>query len=208
MANPASHAPSTTSASADAATLMGRYVDGDAQALRELYRQCAPRLLSHLITMVRDRATAEDVLQQTFVKVHHTRARYIRGADPIPWLSSIAHRTCLDELRRRRRSRIRLATTDAPLPEPVVELTGSPPDADLGMPEHTFASCVRAISALPAAQRRAIELTKLEGRSTAEAAAIEGTTVGNLRVRVHRGYLALRTLLATASQDPAAGQAG
>jgi DNA-directed RNA polymerase specialized sigma24 family protein len=47
--------------------------------------------------MARSRAVAEDVLQATFLKVHRARGAYIRGADPVPWIYAIAHRTFLDD---------------------------------------------------------------------------------------------------------------
>jgi DNA-directed RNA polymerase specialized sigma24 family protein len=138
-----------------AADLMARYCDGDAAAFRDLYAQVAPRLLGYLVGMARSRALAEDLVQQTFLKVHRARGAYIRGADPVPWIYAIAHRTFLDELRRVK----------------------------------------RAAAPLPAAQREAVVLTKLDGKSIAEAAEIAGTTPGAMKVRAHRGYLALRKLL-------------
>ena len=176
------------------AELMSRYCAGNAAALRELYRRSAPILLAQLTSVVRDRSTAEDLLQQTFIKAHQARARYIAGADPLPWLASIARRTAIDELRRRKRARVQLAFTDTEVHEIPVGLTGTSAEASTGEREEAIATCLRALPALPAEQRRALQLTKLEGRSVAEAAAIEGTTAGALRVRAHRGYLALRRM--------------
>ncbi|MEO8552354.1 MAG: sigma factor-like helix-turn-helix DNA-binding protein, partial [Kofleriaceae bacterium] len=56
-------------------------------------------------------------------------------------------------------------------------------------------AALAALSDLPTQQREAVVLTKLEGKSVAEAAAIAGTTVGAMKVRAHRGYEALRKLL-------------
>lgn len=192
----------STGTDTSAAELMGRYCDGDGQALRELYRRCAPSLLAQLTAMVRDRSTAEDLLQQTFIKVHGARDRYVRGADPLPWLIAIARRSCLDELRRRKRAHVQLAFVEADLPEISVGLTGCAAEADTAARERAIASCLHALPALPEPQRRALQLTKLEGRSVMEAAKIEGTTAGALRVRAHRGYLALRALIEAASGEP------
>ena len=49
-------------------------------------RSIAPRLLGYLTKMARSRALADDLLQQTFLKVHRARAAYVRGADPVPWM--------------------------------------------------------------------------------------------------------------------------
>lgn len=185
--------------------LMSRYCAGDAAALRELYRRCAPTLLTQLGAVVHDRAAAEDLLQQTFIKVHQARARYIAGADPLPWLASIARRTALDELRRRKRARVQLAFADAEVPDVAVDISGVAPEAQRAGVEEAIACCLGALPALPPEQRRAVQLTKLEGRSVAEAARIEGVTTGALRVRAHRGYLALRRLFLAATAEPVEG---
>ena len=176
--------------------LMQRYCDGDAQAFRDLYRQVAPKLRGYLVRIARNPAVADDLLQQTFLKVHGARAAYIRGADPLPWIYSIAHRTFIDEVRRSKRAIVNVAVGDA-LPEVAAGLTGQTeaqsdePRADL---EQTTAA-MNALAALPEQQRQAVVLTKLDGKSIAEAAEIAGTTPGAMKVRAHRGYEALRRVL-------------
>lgn len=192
---------------ADAKDLMARYCDGDATAFRELYAVVAPRLYGYLVKMARQRALADDLLQQTFMKVHRARGAYVRGADPIPWIYSIAHRTFLDEARRQNRAHVRVAEGEE-LPEMKADLRGETEDrrdeprAD---PEQVKVA-LDALATLPAQQREAVVLTKLDGKSVAEAAEIAGTTVGAMKVRAHRGYEALRKLLgATPSAARTAG---
>src|SRR3569623_744380 len=98
------HASSRERGDAEAAlaAVMARYCAGDAAAFREIYTALAPRILGYLTGLVGDRATAEDLLQLTFMKLHQSRAAYVKDANPVPWLYTIAYRTCLDELRRRR----------------------------------------------------------------------------------------------------------
>lgn len=190
---------------ADPKELMARYCDGDASAFRELYAEVAPRLYGYLVKMARQRPLADDLLQQTFLKVHRARAAYVRGADPIPWIYAIAHRTFLDEARKGKRAKVGVGETDE-LPEVAADLHGDPagrrdePRAD---PELVKAT-LDALAELPAQQREAVVLTKLEGKSVAEAAEIAGTTVGAMKVRAHRGYEALRKRL---GREPAAGVA-
>lgn len=175
---------------------MQRYCDGDAGAFRELYALVAPRLLGYLVKMTRERALADDLLQQTFLKVHRARAAYVRGADPVPWIYAIAHRTFIDETRRHRRAVVRVGEVEE-LPEVPAGLTGESEDRRdelRGDPELVTAA-LDALAELPVQQREAVVLTKLDGRSVAEAAEIAGTTVGAMKVRAHRGYEALRALL-------------
>src|SRR4029077_4284518 len=112
---------------ADPRELMQRYQDGDARAFRELYALVAPRLLGYLLKMARSRAVADDLLQQTFLKVHRARTAYILGADPMPWIYSIAHRTFLDETRRVKRAVVRVGE-DESLPEVSADLHGQTED--------------------------------------------------------------------------------
>jgi RNA polymerase sigma-70 factor (ECF subfamily) len=180
---------------ADPRELMQRYQAGDAGAFRELYALVAPRMLGYLNKLAKSRAVADDLLQQTFLKIHRARAAYVVGADPLPWFYSIAHRTFLDEARKTARAVVRTSGDD--LPEIPAGLTGESADrvdeprADLELAR----AALDALSDLPTGQREAVVLTKLEGKSVAEAAAIAGTTVGAMKVRAHRGYEALRRLL-------------
>jgi RNA polymerase sigma-70 factor (ECF subfamily) len=187
---------------ADAKDLMARYCDGDASAFRELYAEVSPRLHGYLLKMARERALADDLLQLTFLKVHRARAAYIRGADPLPWIYSIAHRTFLDETRRKKRAIVRVGD-DEQLPEVAADLHGQTDDRrdDPADPE-LVKTALDALAQLPAQQREAVVLTKLEGKSVAEAAEIAGTTVGAMKVRAHRGYEVLRDLLARKARTP------
>jgi len=181
---------------------MERYVDGDARAFRELYALVAPRLLGYLMKMAKSRALADDLLQQTFLKVHRARAAYVRGADPMPWIYAIAHRTFIDEVRKKKRAVVGVADGDE-VPEVAAGLTGEADGArdEPADPELTKAA-LEALEDLPTGQREAVVLTKLDGKSVAEAAEIAGTTVGAMKVRAHRGYEALRKLLGAKKPPP------
>ncbi len=188
--------------------LMARYCDGDASAFRELYALVSPRLHGYLLKMARQKSLADDLLQLTFLKVHRARGAYIRGADPVPWIYSIAHRTFLDETRRKKRAVVRVGDDDA-LPEIAADLAGSTVDRreEQADPE-LVQTALDALAELPEQQRQAVVLTKLEGKSVAEAAEIAGTTVGAMKVRAHRGYEVLRRLLGGKSHAPAKAAAG
>jgi RNA polymerase sigma-70 factor (ECF subfamily) len=192
----------------EAAQLMARYCAGDAPAFQALYALLAPRLLGYLFGLLRDRAAAEDTLQLAFLKLHEARGTYVAGANPIPWMYTIAHRTALDELRKRKRARVRL-TSDGALPaEPAAHVTGVPVTAHQDEADRPSAEAARgalaALDDLPENQRQALLLTKVHGRSTAEAAMIAGTTPGAIKQRAHRAYLTLRRVLGKDADDGAA----
>ena len=177
------------------AELMARYCDGDRAAFDALYAAVAPRLLGFVVQLVGERALAEDILQETLLKLHEARGFYVRGADPLPWMFTIARHTAFDELRRRKRARVRLVENDdRPPPEPRAGLSGAPELARAN-DDPAGAEALAALDQLPDAQRQALLLTKVEGLSQAEAAARAGTTPGAIKLRAHRAYVALRKLV-------------
>ena len=178
---------------AEEAALMQRYCAGEQAAFHALYDRLAPRLLGYLVGLVGERAAAEDLLQQSFLKLHLYRDRYVAGADPVPWIYTIAHRTFLDEARRRKRSRAEPAG-DGPLPEPRATLEGGA-EGEPELDRPLDGELVAALQSLPEPWREALVLTKVHGRSHREAAAIAGATPTAMKLRAHRGYLALRRLL-------------
>ena len=186
---------------------MGRYCDGDARAFHTLYTLIAPRILAYLTGLTSDRALAEDLLQQTFLKLHQARASYVRDANPVPWIYTIAHRTCLDELRRRKVARVRL-TADGSLPhEPRATLGGAAEDAAPAGDAPAAAISLADLDGLPQNQKEALILTKVHGHSLAEAAMITGTTPGAIKLRAHRAYVTLRARLGRRGADQPAGDA-
>ena len=187
---------------------MAKYQDGDAAAFRELYALVAPRLLGYLMKMAREKALADDLLQQTFLKVHRARGAYVRGADPLPWIYSIAHRTFIDETRKVKRAVVRVADED--IPEVAAGIDGVTADRrdEPRVDPELAREALDALAQLPEQQREAVVLTKLDGKSVAEAAEIAGTTVGAMKVRAHRGYEALRKLLGGRKAEPPRKVAG
>jgi len=186
----------------EAAEVMDRYCAGDAAAFHRLYQLLAARILAYLKGLVGDRPTAEDLLQLTFLKVHEARSTYVRGANPIPWIYTIAHRTGLDEIRKRGRSRVRLAKEGDASAEPAAHITGvaaenhaDPTGSSDNADAAAAAGALAALASLPENQRQALILTKVHGRSIADAAMITGSTPGAIKQRAHRAYVTLRQML-------------
>lgn len=172
--------------------LMGAYVGGDPAAFDLLYRKISPQLLGYLIRLTRHRERAEDLLQVTFSKVHRARASYLPGAPVLPWVMAIARRSFYDELRAKKSRREELSH-DGSLPEPK--------PAEEPVPADVSDALERALDALPDTYREAIQLTKITGLSMVEAASVLGTTPTAMKLRVHRGYRALRETLEKYQRD-------
>ena len=165
--------------------LMRRYQQGDGDALADFYRATAVRLIQYLFSMVRDRTLAEDLLQETFLRIHKVRHTYTCGRPVVPWLYAIARHVALDALRSRRR-RAEIEDGEALLGQ--LPAPGSRRDA--GRPD-----LWRALEQLPASWKEPFLLTKASGLSVREAASVLGISEGALKVRIHRAMRAVRRAL-------------
>lgn len=161
---------------------MDRFLDGDAGAFEILFRRLSPRVAAGLRLMTGSSDLAQDLTQATFLKVLRSRGTYQRGMAVDVWVWAIARRTWLDEKRRLARSSEVLVGNEPSQPAPLDE------GADTG-------PLCAALSTLPASQREAVLLLKVEGLSAAEAAAVVGTTEGAIKMRAQRGYEQLRRIL-------------
>jgi RNA polymerase sigma-70 factor (ECF subfamily) len=174
----------------DADRAMERYAGGDTAAFALVYDALAPRLFGYLVRQVRDRARAEDLLQQTMLHIHRARDRFIPGSEVIPWAFAIARRLVVDEIRRNKR--VVLAPNGVDEEQEISDL----PAADEVAQAAELASRIESIlEKLPHSQRVAFELIKQDGLTVAEAAQVLGTTVAAVKLRAHRAYEALRNAL-------------
>jgi RNA polymerase sigma-70 factor (ECF subfamily) len=82
---------------------MRAYLAGDAAAFEAIYRRYSRRVYGFFFRALGERATAEDLLQKTFLKLHRARAKYQAGKELGGWIFRIAFNLYRDELRRRRR---------------------------------------------------------------------------------------------------------
>lgn len=125
---------------------------------------------------------AEDLVQETLLAVHLKRDTHDPGLPLANWLHAIARYRLADHWRRKgRRPEAELSDDLAEAEETAEGVGAAMARRDLG----------RLLADLPEGQRQAIELVKLEGLSTEEAAARMGIPAGTLKVRIHRGLAAL-----------------
>jgi RNA polymerase sigma-70 factor (ECF subfamily) len=168
---------------------MERYAAGDDSAFAELYDCLAPRLYDFLVRQCRDRAHAEDLLQQTLLRMHRARGSFIPGASVLPWAFAIARRLFLDGVRAGRRETL---TPD----EELRETPAAAPAADaMYEADETARRLDGELKRLPESQRVAFVLVKQQGLSVAEAAEALGISVAAVKLRAHRAYQALRAVL-------------
>ncbi len=176
-----------------ASAAMDRYACGEDRAFSELYDLLAPRLSAFLLRRTRDAALCEDLLQQTFLQMHHARRHFGTGADVTPWAYAIARRLLIDAFRKRGRESVRANDDDMDEERESPEPSASP-EAIVGRQQLTQ-RVERELARLPEAQRAAFELVQCDGLSMMETAEVLGTTVAAVKLRAHRTYLALREAL-------------
>ncbi|KVN16619.1 MULTISPECIES: sigma-70 family RNA polymerase sigma factor [unclassified Burkholderia] len=175
--------------SPDWSTLMARAQAGDRDAYRRLLASVTPYLRRFAARHGVHADAVEDVVQDILITVHEVRRTYDPGRPFGPWLVAIAGRRVVDALRRSGRA----AAREVPL-DPEHETL--PADGANLMEETADARTLRdMLGRLPAGQRDAIRLLKLEEMSLKEAALATGMTVVALKVAVHRGIATLRRLL-------------
>lgn len=181
--------PRATSA-ADAA--MERYAQGDDASFEALYDALAARLHRYIRRQVRNAHRSDDLLQETFLRMHRARGSFAPGAPVVPWAFAIARRLVLDEVRRDHRAPL-VADDDAPLLS-APALAGDGPE-QLAEARQFVRRLADALARLPDSQRAAFGLLKEDGLTLAEAAAVLGVTVTAVKLRAHRAYETLRAAL-------------
>jgi RNA polymerase sigma-70 factor (ECF subfamily) len=160
---------------------------GDEPAYREALRRIADRLrrfYRRRMQSVPD--DVEDLVQETLLALHLQRGSYDPALPVGSWVFAIARHKLVDLWRRRGRHEA--------LHDPLDELD----DADMpAAPDEGNAQRDLGVLlvALPAAQREAIVLTKIEGLSVAEAAQRTGASESAIKVQVHRGLKRLAALV-------------
>lgn len=85
--------------------LIANYVNGDEDAFRELVNRHKNKIFTTILLIVKDRYVAEDLLQETFIKVVNTikSGRYNEEGKFLPWILRIAHNLAIDTFRRTKR---------------------------------------------------------------------------------------------------------
>jgi RNA polymerase sigma-70 factor (ECF subfamily) len=167
---------------------MDRYAEGDASAFADLYDALAPSLCGFAMNLARHRAAAEDILQQTFLQLHRTRDRWVRGAAVFPYAYAIARHFFVDSTRRRKHEQLGDAGSDS-----AEEVGSTEPGVDDTLDtRRRLTQQLQRIQHLPEKLRLAFQLVVLEGLSVTETAEILGITTVNVKVRVHRAREALR----------------
>ena len=174
------------------AALMQGFARGENPRALELYRRFAPRIYGLGRVMLGESAAAQDLVQDTFVKVWRNAARFDPERGRLEtWILLIARGLAVDALRRRvLESRANRTMFEA------VPAAAEPGPEELSEIHDLSSRARRAMATLPPEQRSALELAYFGGRTGAEIAELEGIPLGTAKTRVRTALLRLRDELA------------
>jgi RNA polymerase sigma-70 factor (ECF subfamily) len=179
---------------------MERYAAGDDSAFGPLYDELGPRVMRFLMRLTGTSHGAQDLTQETFLRMHRARGSFTRGATVVPWAMAIARNAFRDELRRSASRNERLEDDDEG--GPIANALSSSANSE----EHAIAGdAARTVQAvlerLPVNQREAFVLIRFEGMSVNEAAEVLDATPTAVKLRAFRAYEALRAALSRGGSD-------
>ncbi len=173
----------------DDATLMSRVRSGDREAFGQLVDRHKDALVNYLTGLARSRDRAEELAQESFLRLYQSSARYREQGQFVPFLFRIATNLLRSEERRARRYRILsmkfFSNGHDPRPTPQAELL----QAEAGE------RVAWALAELPLKYRSPITLREIEGWSYREIASALGCQEGTVKSRINRGRERLRHLL-------------
>ncbi|MDG1418553.1 MAG: RNA polymerase sigma factor [Maricaulis sp.] len=167
--------------------LMMRIAKGDRIAARTLMGRCLPRVVGMANRMLNDAVEAEDIAQETFIRVWNASGRWEPGRAKVStWIGRIAINLCYDRMRKRRE-----VLTDTPPDRPDISA-----DQEAELSRSQTAQKIRAaLVNLPDRQKRALELVHFQEMSNIEAAEIMSVSVDALESLLSRGRRKLKALL-------------
>ena len=170
---------SSSCAVLDDVTLIGRLDDAD--AMRELIVRHERPLMSMAMSMIRNRADAEEIVQDTFVQAYRAAGTFRGDAKVSTWLHSICYRQVLTRTRRRRHLTVAID-------EASMQMSTSTDDAfRLALDD--------AVEELPDINRQAFVLVDVLGFSRSDAAEIVGVEANTMRARVAKARALLADIL-------------
>ncbi|WP_166416655.1 RNA polymerase sigma factor [Cochlodiniinecator piscidefendens] len=176
---------SLTQASDEA--LLVLYGNGDREAARVLTLRLSPRVLGFAIRMLKDRAEAEDVVQEAMLKLWNIAQEWRQGEAKVStWLYRVVSNLCTDRLRRKRGVGL----------DEIAEPLDDAPGAEATLQTHARLSALdAALLQLPERQRQAVILRHIEGLKNSEIAEIMNVGVEAIESLTARGKRSLAAIL-------------
>jgi RNA polymerase sigma-70 factor (ECF subfamily) len=167
--------------------LMLAYRGGDAGAFETLYARHRTRLFRFVLRSIKDRALAEELYQEVWMRVIEARSSYKPSARFTTWLYTIAHNRMVDHWRRAGLSVVALDSEEIP--------ANTPDPARQAEARQALTRFAMALEGLPAAQREAFLLREEAGMTVPEIAAATGTNEEAAKSRLRYAMAKLKAAL-------------
>jgi len=192
--------PDWSERSRELAGLLSRTGLGDRAAFAELYDRTSGHLFAVLLRVQRDRAQAEDLLQEVYVSIWRAAGSFDAArSQPLTWLTSIARNRAIDSLRRVQAQPQMVSTTrddDDDTPDAIaVTADDSPGPLDLLTRACDARQLTLCMDSLSATQRQSVALAFYDGLSHAEVAQHLHQPLGTVKSWLRRALLALKHCL-------------
>jgi len=171
---------------ADLELLMARYQDGDFSAATALIHRISPQLHRFFVAQLISRSEADDLLQETWLRIHKVRHTYRAGEPVLPWFYAIARHVRVDHYRKT----IRTSAREQRLEEISGVAATNPQEST-----HSRDSLAALLAPLSESQREILEMLKVAGMSLEEVARATSSSVGSVKQKVHRAYKKIREKL-------------
>ena len=173
---------------------MESYQQADPESPAVLVFAISPALLRFFRGQISNRAQADDLLQETWLRIHRVRHTYQPGQPVLPWVYAIARRVGVDGYRRT----VRITTHETAMEV----LPDKPAQVE---PQNSLPAFETLVESLPESQREVVTMLKLGGLSLEEVARATSSTVGSVKQKAHRAYKRLRELLQVHSEGEPKG---
>ena len=165
--------------------LMRQVRGGRTVALATLFERHHTRVYGYCLRMTGNRAAAEDLVQDVFMKMLKYKATFKDDSELVPWMFGIARNSCLAHLKRRALDQV---------PSRDVEEEAAPESHEEPHDERQSELVRQALLRLPAERREVLVLSRYEYKSYDEIARVLDCSVGAVKVRVHRAMKQLREI--------------
>jgi RNA polymerase sigma-70 factor (ECF subfamily) len=173
-------------------TLMQQIQNGDHQAFATLVERYLKALYGFAQRMLGNSTEADDIVQETFLRVWHKASQWQPQAKVSTWLHHITHNLCIDAHRRKKGEVVDITQ---------VELIDPQQPAHHQQQQDVALQVQSALQKLPESQRSAIILCYYQEMSNREAAQVLGMTVSALESLMARGRRKLKTILHAQAAD-------
>jgi RNA polymerase sigma-70 factor (ECF subfamily) len=180
--------------------LVLRCLAGDEKAYRELIELYQPRVYSLALRMVRRAEDAQDVTQETFIRMFRALDRYDTQRPFAAWLFSIASRLSIDALRRRRNQPLPLTQRDRDDEEYTIDVVDPGPRPEEVTAHGEEETRIRAlVDTLPPHYRIVVLLRHQQDLSYEEISEALHLPLGTVKARIHRARALLKERIEKAS---------